>query len=297
MTPPGAANASARAPLAPGGQRLAPPRRPRRVSGPARAAQPARRPSPQSAPRMLPGHLFERLPSRLLDVLRALPHQRPLDRLIRGRAWIALVAFALIGIVTLQLGLLQLNSHIGRALEDERLLQRENSSLSVEDSSLSSPEHVEALAALAGMRTTSESSLRFLDAHGGGLMQRAASALARPAGSAGSTASGSDSAATAATGAPTSASETAAADAGTSETSDAGQATGASTDASEAGTSATTAPSGSAAADPGTASEATQTAQSSGAASAPDGPASESSTPAGGGPGEAGSTAGPAGAG
>ncbi len=60
--------------------------------------------------------------------------------LIRGRAWIGLVAFALIGIVTLQLGLLQLNSGIGRALEREARLQRENAALSIENSELASGE-------------------------------------------------------------------------------------------------------------------------------------------------------------
>ncbi len=293
MTPPGAANASARAQVAPGGRRLAPPRRARRVSGPARGTQPARKRSPQTAPRTLPGGLLARLPSRLLDVLQALPRQRPLDRLIRGRAWIALVAFALIGIVTLQLGLLQLNSRIGHALESGRLLQRENSSLSVEDSSLSSPEHVEARAALAGMRVAPESSLRFLDARSGDLLQRASSALARPAGAAQRTA-------TAAEGAAASAgtSETAAASGGTSETADAGAGT-----SEAAGASAAAPPVPSAAAAAGASTETAQTAeaQSSAATSASGGSASagESSVPAGGAqPGdEAGSAAGAAGAG
>ncbi len=54
---------------------------------------------------------------------------RALDRLIRGRIWIALIAFALIGIVTLQLLVLQLNAGIGRALVREAQLQRENAAL------------------------------------------------------------------------------------------------------------------------------------------------------------------------
>src|SRR5207302_547285 len=57
-----------------------------------------------------------------------------IDRLIGGRAWIGLVAFALIGIVTLQLGLLELNTHIGRVLEREGRLQRENAALSIQNS-------------------------------------------------------------------------------------------------------------------------------------------------------------------
>ena len=53
----------------------------------------------------------------LLGAAETLSSNRLLDRLIRGRMWIGIVAFALIGIVTLQLGLLKLNSGIGRALE------------------------------------------------------------------------------------------------------------------------------------------------------------------------------------
>jgi cell division protein FtsL len=130
---------------------------------------------------------IEDLPARLLAAAKALPRHRALDRLIRGRAWIGLVAFALIGIVTLQLGLLQLNSGVGRALERETVLERENSSLSVENSSLSSPERVEALATHAGMRPAPESSLRFLARSDTGALARAARALVVPAGSAAST--------------------------------------------------------------------------------------------------------------
>ena len=76
---------------------------------------------------------------------------RLLDRLIRGRLWIGLVAFALIGIVTLQLVLLKLNAGIGRALEREALLQRENAALSIENSELAAGEQVESQAEHAGM--------------------------------------------------------------------------------------------------------------------------------------------------
>ncbi len=72
----------------------------------------------------------------LLAALDGLPRHRLLDRLIARADWIALVAFALIGIVTLQLLLLTLNGDIGRALEREALLQRENAALSIENSEL-----------------------------------------------------------------------------------------------------------------------------------------------------------------
>ncbi|HEV3319382.1 MAG TPA: hypothetical protein VG053_06575 [Solirubrobacteraceae bacterium] len=89
-----------------------------------------------------------------------------LDRLIHGRAWIGLVAFALIGIVTMQLGLLKLNAGIGRALEHEAALQRENSALSVENSEVAAGDTVELQAAHMGMRLIPAGSLRFLSAQG-----------------------------------------------------------------------------------------------------------------------------------
>jgi hypothetical protein len=91
---------------------------------------------------------------------------RLLDRVVRGRVWIGLVTFALLGIVTLQLGLLQLNGSIGRELQRRAQLLRENSALSIENSSLASDEHVMSAAAQAGMVPISIKALRFLNAHG-----------------------------------------------------------------------------------------------------------------------------------
>ena len=85
-----------------------------------------------------------------------------LDRLIRGRIWIALIAFALIGIVTLQLLVLQLNASIGRALVREAQLQRGNAAYSIENSELASGERVESQAARLGMQLVPVGALRFL---------------------------------------------------------------------------------------------------------------------------------------
>jgi hypothetical protein len=101
-----------------------------------------------------------------------------LDRLIGGRAWIGLVAFALIGIVTMQLGLLKLNAGIGRALEHEASLQRENSALSVENSEIEAGDTVELQAAHMGMQLIPAGALRFLSARDSGKeMGRAAAVL------------------------------------------------------------------------------------------------------------------------
>ncbi len=151
MTPP-AASAAAPAihPRRTVGPRrpAAAPRRPRRVSGPARPARnPARRIND---------------PARLAE---AVASNRLLDRLISGRIWIGVIAFALIGIVTMQLGLLKLNAGIGRSLAREALLQRENATLSTENSEMAAGERIEAQAGQAGMELIPSGALRFLAAH------------------------------------------------------------------------------------------------------------------------------------
>ncbi len=158
MTPPPAAAAARVAPaIHPGRTPPAPVRRPRRVSGPAPARRAARPATAATRP------LF--------------------DRLIHGRAWIGIVAFALIGIVTMQLGLLKLNAGIGRALEHEAALQRENSALSVENSEVAAGDTVELQAAHMGMQLIPAGALRFLSAPGSGseaVITRAAAVASTP---------------------------------------------------------------------------------------------------------------------
>lgn len=166
MTPPAAAAPAVRPRRAPA------PRGPRRISGPARPATAPRRPAT--------GVAADRtgLVVGLLSALESLAQHRLLDRLIRGRVWIGLVAFALIGIVTLQLGLLKLNGGIGRALEHEALLQRENAALSIENSELAAGPRVERGAAKLGMAFVPAGALRFLSAGGHGDAAKAAASLA-----------------------------------------------------------------------------------------------------------------------
>jgi cell division protein FtsL len=170
MTPPASAAAAQPAP------RVAPPRprrapaHPRRVSGPARPAH-RRVPAEPSREGLLAG---------ALGLAGTLSSHRLLDRLIRGRLWIGIVAFALIGIVTLQLGLLKLNSGIGRALVRASVLQRENATLSIENSELSSGSRVEALAEQLGMRLSGISTLHFRSSQPAGDVARAAEVLRKP---------------------------------------------------------------------------------------------------------------------
>ena len=142
------------------------PLRPRRVSGPARA-RPAQR-----------GVAGGGLVLQLLSLLERLAGHRLLERLIRGRLWIGIVAFALIGIVTLQLALLKLNGGVGRALEHEALLQRENAALAIENSEMSAAARVQARAAQLGMLPAPTSKLSFLLARSRAGVGKAAAALA-----------------------------------------------------------------------------------------------------------------------
>jgi cell division protein FtsL len=170
--------------------RVAPPR-PRRVSGPVRA--PARQPVRQPAGRAA----AERgLVLGALEALGTLTSHGALDRLIRGRIWIAVIAFALIGIVTLQLLVLQLNASIGRALVHEAQLQRANAAYSIEDSELAGGERVESKAEHLGMHLVAPGALRFLTSDPRADVSRAAAALNTPVRTAGSTSVSTASAAT-----------------------------------------------------------------------------------------------------
>lgn len=173
MTPPAAAGALAPRP-ARERSRLAPGvRRPRRVSGPAR-----RPPGPGR------GRRAQRRGGLLLGLLWALERvssHRLLERLVRGRAWLGLVTFALIGIVTLQLALLKLNGAVGRDLQSEAALQRENATLSIENSELAATDRVQSRAAQLGMEFAPSSALRFLSSHPSADLRRSATVLSAPA--------------------------------------------------------------------------------------------------------------------
>jgi cell division protein FtsL len=90
------------------------------------------------------------------------------------------IAFALIGIVGMQLWVVKLGVGIGRAVEHTQLLQQENSVLSAEDSALSSAERIERLALVKGMVPASPAALHFDTVRGPLDARLAAAALAKP---------------------------------------------------------------------------------------------------------------------
>jgi hypothetical protein len=89
-----------------------------------------------------------------------------LDRLIRGRLWIAIVGFALIGIVAMQLVVLRLNTEVGKGLERKANLQREISTLQVTGSALTAAARIQAEAGRRGMQLGASGVAAFLTAQG-----------------------------------------------------------------------------------------------------------------------------------
>jgi len=168
------------------------PRGPRRVSGPARSTAPApagapapsrqrrapapsrqrrapapsrqrRAPAPRTTParhRSTPAPLWPRL-GRFVGEL---PDHRLLDRLIRGRLWIGIIAFALVGIVFMQVSLLKLNAGIGRSVQDATSLERQNAGLQAQVSQLSAGDRIEAEGRRLGMVMAPAGDVRFLSA-------------------------------------------------------------------------------------------------------------------------------------
>jgi hypothetical protein len=127
---------------------------PRRVSGPARGRT---RAAAVAAP--------PPLALRLGGAVHNLAEHHFLDRLIRGRAWIGILAVGLMGIVFMQVSMLRMNAGIGEAVEKTSTLERENSAMRAAISELSSGDRIAAEAAKLGLILPAGTA-RFLDARG-----------------------------------------------------------------------------------------------------------------------------------
>ncbi len=165
MSRPGAATAEGRARTV---RRSPAPRLPRRVSGPGRrihapvatgrgAALPARR----AAAGFAGGAGFA---LRVVAVGRGLPSSRLMDRLVRSRLWIGIIAVALAGIVAMQVSMLKLNAGLGRAVESAATLERQNAALRMQVSRLSTGERVREVAQRRGLVMPAPNELRYLSA-------------------------------------------------------------------------------------------------------------------------------------
>jgi hypothetical protein len=153
MTPPPSAGGTATAGRLGRAGQVAP-RIPRRTSGPARPRT-ATVPPPTPRPRQAPP---------VLQTLRRVPDARVLDRLLRGRGWIALIAVALLGIVFMQVSLLKLNAGISRAVSQSDGLERDNSQLRAAISGLDVEARIQETAALTGLKMPAAGDVRYLDA-------------------------------------------------------------------------------------------------------------------------------------
>jgi hypothetical protein len=149
MTPPAAAGAARTRSHT---RRATPPRR---VSGPVRgrsAAGAIAAPPP--------------LALRLGGAVHGIAEHRWLDRIVRGRAWIGILAFALLGIVFMQVSMLRMNAGIGRSVERATVLERQNAALRAAVSQLSSGDRIAEEAAKLGFTMPAAGTTRFLSARG-----------------------------------------------------------------------------------------------------------------------------------
>jgi cell division protein FtsB len=89
---------------------------------------------------------------------------RTMDRLVRSRAWVVIVAFGLIGIVAMQVSMLKLNAGIGRAVETAATLERSNATLRADVSQLSSGERIQSSAGARGFIMPEPGDVTYLNA-------------------------------------------------------------------------------------------------------------------------------------
>jgi hypothetical protein len=148
---------------------------PRRRSGPAR---------PRAVPRAAPQPQRRRQSTESFAAIgrmaRRVPDARVLDRLIRGRLWIGLIAGGLVMLVFMQVSLLKLNTGISANIVASQDLERQNAELRAGVSSLDSGQRIQDIAAARGMVMPDDGQLRFLAAGRPGNGERAAQTMTAP---------------------------------------------------------------------------------------------------------------------
>jgi hypothetical protein len=148
------------------GRRTNAPRAPRRVSGGTRPTRPQQRTTPRAVAHGSTVALPQPLGPRVLDGLRALPDSHWVDRLLFGRAWIFVIGIALIGLVFMQVSMLEMNAGIGRAVEKTGTLERQNADLRGTVSQLSSEERIQREAARMGLVMPPAGEVHYLTSRG-----------------------------------------------------------------------------------------------------------------------------------
>jgi cell division protein FtsL len=120
------------------------------------------------------------IPARLIAFVRSLPDHPLLDRIVRGRTWIALLGLMLAGIVAMQVEQLKLGASIGRSIERTSQLQTHNEQLQASVASLSDERRIERLAAAQGMIMPPADAIGFLADNGQSDIGRALSNIHAP---------------------------------------------------------------------------------------------------------------------
>jgi hypothetical protein len=137
------------------GTRAAPRRsapRARRLSGPSSRALPELRPLPA----------LGTIGIGAIRVGRSLQNSPLLDRLLRGRGWIGLLAVLLMGLVALNVSLLKLNAEAGRDADTAKSLRIRNDRLRARVARLASGERLEAVGAKLGLAMPEPGRIRYL---------------------------------------------------------------------------------------------------------------------------------------
>jgi hypothetical protein len=144
------------------------------VAAPGIALPTRRPPAPRQAPRKRRQRSLALggLPSAAL-----VSPRRLLALSLRGRLWIGVVAFGLIGLITAQLLVLRLNTSIGQSLTRVSALSRENAAMAITNSEAGSGEQIETRARQQGMVSLSPGELSFRRAAARGAAQAAAQEL------------------------------------------------------------------------------------------------------------------------
>jgi hypothetical protein len=154
---------------------------PRRVSGPARPsataiarprrtdantrARRARRHRP--LPQLRPVPVLGALGTHAFRAGRSLPDSPLLDRLLRGRAWVALLGVLLIGLVALNVSLLKLNAEAGRNADKVKALGIQSTQLRAKVSRLASAERLENAGRELGLAMPIAGRVRYVSARRG----------------------------------------------------------------------------------------------------------------------------------
>jgi len=115
--------------------------------------------------------------TRVAGVALDVSGSRMMDRVVRGRVWIGVIGFSLIGLVAMQVSMLKLNSGIGRAAQTVTTLERSNSALRGQITGLSGGDRIQRLAESRGLVMPAPGDVAYL--HAGSLGEDAARAARR----------------------------------------------------------------------------------------------------------------------